>query len=162
MKPWAVVAIALAAFFIGVGTWDVKTTADIQRRDSLITALRVRAEITDTVFRTQRDTTIVTRTRWRETVDTLVLTERESVIVAAADTAINACSIALGTCEQRVAERDSLLVLQMQQTAAWRRKAQPCRVLGMITCPVITVGAYVTTDMRPTLGVGVGIPILGR
>jgi hypothetical protein len=75
--------------------------------------LRTRAARRDTVY--QRDTVKLTGTvtRFRTLVDSLVrtdtLTVRESVLVAAADTLIQACRATITTCEQRVADRDRII-----------------------------------------------------
>ena len=69
-------------------------------------AVRLRVE-TVTVNRT--------RTQWRTLVDsvlrfdTVQLTRRETLLVARADTAIKACTDALGTCSELVRAKDRLL-----------------------------------------------------
>lgn len=80
----------------------VSLTQQRQRADSLTKAFRV-----DTV----RTTEVVTRWKvLRDTLtfsDTVTLTVRESVLVAAADTAIAQCTRTLDTCEAIVAAKDS-------------------------------------------------------
>jgi hypothetical protein len=65
--------------------------------------------------------------------DTVVLTRRESVIVFAADSAIQACrSIVLG-CEARVAVRDSLLTAITADRDVWRRRSSPSLITKATT-----------------------------
>lgn len=87
--------------------------AENQRLRGELARLQASARRVDTQY--VRDTVKLgaATTRWRTLLDSIrvtdTLTVRESVIVAAADTAIRACRQALTTCEQRVAVRDSLL-----------------------------------------------------
>ena len=92
-------------------------------RDSVARAVAIRR--VDSVF--TRDTVRLARTltRWRTRVDSIAraetLTVRESVIVAAADTAIRACNVAVASCTRRVSERDSMIVLLGLQRATDRQ-----------------------------------------
>lgn len=101
------------------------------RRDSIAKAAAIRR--VDSVF--QRDTVRLSRTltRFRTRVDSLLrtdtLTVRESVIVATADTTIRACQRAVTSCTERVAARDSMIVLLgfQRQTDAARHRAELAR-----------------------------------
>ena len=87
------------------------------RADSLEKAFRV-----DTVRLTQ---SVI---RWRTLRDTLTfsdtvrLTVRESVLVAAADTAIRQCTRTLDTCEAIVAVKDSQITTLQAQVRAERKR----------------------------------------
>ena len=95
------------------GAAEALTATIAKERDSLARASRR----IDTVYR--RDT--MRLTRWRDSVvtlrDSLTLTDTVEVVrfIAVQDSTIAACSVALTTCEERVAVRD-------RQLDAWRRQ----------------------------------------
>lgn len=119
MKPATALSLALAVALVIVGYTCGSERADARlyrvERDSakarearaLATARKV-----DSIY--VRDT--VTLTRWRERLvtlrDSLTITDTVEVIryIAAADSTIAACTLALSTCERRVAARDSVIV----------------------------------------------------
>jgi hypothetical protein len=126
-----ILALALAFLLMAqcerrrVGAREAELRAEIAelRRDSVTQAREIGR--VDSVFTTDTLRLTGTVTRFRTRVDSLLrtdtLTVRESVIVAAADTAIRACQSAVTSCAQRVAARDSMLVLLGMQRAADRR-----------------------------------------
>lgn len=85
--------------------------AQVKARERTIAALAQQARRTDSVY--LRDT--VTLTRWRTRYDSLVKVLPETLFIPVpvqevlhtADSTIRACSLALQTCEQRVADRDA-------------------------------------------------------
>jgi hypothetical protein len=125
------IAPALLVLTLGLGKCgydhQVAQRAVLQERlkvaDSTVRELSIRARNTDTVY--LRDTVRLTRrlTQWdtvRAGVDTLrdtVLVPVETVrwITATADSTIRECRIVQQTCEQRVAQRDTLLLLRDRQ-----------------------------------------------
>jgi hypothetical protein len=117
------------------GAAAVRDSISAARIDSLL-ASRSRV---DTLY--VRDTTIKWRTVARaETLlktllhsDTIVLTRRESVIVFAADSAIQACRQIVLSCESRIAVRDSLLFAVTADRDVWRRRSQPSWVTRTTT-----------------------------
>ena len=137
------IAPALLVLTLGVGKCgydhQIAQRAVLSERlkvaDSTVRELSIRARNTDTVY--LRDTVRLTRrlTQWdtvRAGVDTLrdtVLVPVETVrfIVAAADSTIEACKSVVVTCEQRVAERDTLLALRERQIGILKAQ-QPSRV----------------------------------
>jgi hypothetical protein len=110
-----------------LGAAAIRDSINAARIDSLTgaSARRDTLYVTDTLtrWRTVRTTETLIDTLLRS--DTVVLTRRESVIVFAADSAIQACrSIVLG-CEARVAARDSLLSALTDDRDRWKGRARP-------------------------------------
>jgi len=88
--------------------------------DSTIAALTQRARTVDTLYRTDTVHLRVAIARWdtvRQTVEhwdtarVAVPAETVKVIVRAAEQVVNACSVVVLTCEQRVAQRDSIIAV---------------------------------------------------
>jgi hypothetical protein len=102
-----------------------------QQNAQLQDTLRKHVRLRDTLY--LRDTL----TKWRtirETVslldtlrlsDTVTLTRRESVVVFAADSAIQACRSIVASCETRIGVRDSLIRAITWERDHWKRKSQP-------------------------------------
>lgn len=127
---------------------EIERRAALQHTaDSLRVTLKAQQKAADSLVKAFRvDTVRVTQTvtRWRTLRDTLTfsdtvrLTVRESVIVAAADTAVAQCTRTLDTCEAIVAAKDSQLVtLRAQimnearrQPGFFRRTAKGMQWLG--------------------------------
>lgn len=154
MPLWGV-RIGIAVALLSATLW-VKACYDgeLGRRltlehtaDSLRVSLARQRKATDSLAKAFRvDTVRLTQTvtRWRTLRDTLTfsdtvrLTVRESVIVAAADTAVAQCTRTLDTCEAIVAAKDSQLVtLRAQimnearrQPGFFRRTAKGMQWLG--------------------------------
>ena len=82
--------------------------------DSTIAALRAPSVARDTIYRIDTLRYRVAVDRWKETArwDTVTIqvpAETVKTIIREANTALNACSVVVQTCEQRVATRDSLI-----------------------------------------------------
>ena len=82
--------------------------------DSTIAALQARSVARDTIYRIDTLRYRVAVDRWKETArwDTVTIqvpAETVKTIIREANTALNACSVVVQTCEQRVATRDSLI-----------------------------------------------------
>lgn len=106
-----------------------------QLQDSLSKHVRARDTLylrdTLTKWRTVRETETLIDTLLRS--DTVTLTRRESVIVFAADSAIQACRAIVTSCEARVAVRDSLLKAISWERDRWRRKSRPSLLTQLST-----------------------------
>jgi hypothetical protein len=121
-------------------------------RDS-INAIRIQAL---TLLKVERDTIYQKDTviKWRvvaraETLlttllksDTVTLTRRESVIVFAADSAIQACRSIVLNCEARVAVRDSLISSITADRDVWKRRGQPSFLSRLTTAVKWTAIGY--------------------
>lgn len=132
--PWVLLALALVfgkCTYDGrrrsEGREDVLVAENVRLQDSLRKRLvRVdTAYLTDTLvkWRTVRSTETLIDTLLRS--DTVTLTRRESVIVFAADSAIQACRSIVTSCEARIGVRDSLIRAITWERDHWKRKSQP-------------------------------------
>lgn len=120
--------VALSALWVGRCFGSLGSPSTSVKGDTVFIAQHIRT--TDTLYRTQHDTMVIYQTRWRQRIDSILRTDtvplspRESLIVASGDSTINACSIVVLTCEQRVAQRDSLagsLRVQLKDETKKRR-----------------------------------------
>ena len=158
MKPWQVQLIAaIASVLVGSGLFAAYNhyQREIGKRDLLIAQYtqaaqqaQRRADSLAKVYRTDtlrlwrvvRTTDTLTQTveRWKH--DTLKVVE----YVAKADTAIKACTLALQTCEQRVAaERDGRIAAEQKATTLEHlmpSKFSPVRhrIEGAVVCIAVT------------------------
>lgn len=104
--------VALSALWVGCGLGRHSRVTPTTRGDTVMIVQHIRT--TDTVYQRQHDTMVVYQTRWRQRIDSILRTDtvplspRESTIIRSGDSAINACSVVVLTCEERVAQRDSL------------------------------------------------------
>jgi hypothetical protein len=130
MRKWLPLAIGAVVVVI-VALWlrsrtgssaDEATLAErLRTADSALAVARQQARRTDTLY--VRDTLTLrrTQTRYERVVDSLrvtdTLTVREQIIVGAADSTIRACRAALTTCEQRVADRDTVIARERRLRA---------------------------------------------
>lgn len=135
--PWALVVVGAVATTCSVRDGWIKQ-GEAAVRDS-IAAVKIDSL---TAVKQRKDTLYVrdTVTRWqtvRETQtlldtlmfsDTVTLTVRESVIVFAADSAIQACRFIVQSCEQRLTIRDSLLSSITADRNRWRTQASPSAI----------------------------------
>jgi hypothetical protein len=101
---------------------DEATLAErLRTADSALAVARRQAARTDTVYRSDTVRFRVVQTRYARLVDSLrvtdTLTVREQIIVSAADSTIRACRVALTTCEQRVADRDTVIARERRLRA---------------------------------------------
>ena len=107
---WIVLALVVAAI---LGALWMRGIVKNREAQDYITLLEHRVKATDTVYRI--DTLYFTRTLKVEVAkrDTVLKHLTDTVLVkqfiAAADTAIRACQSVVLTCEQRVAQRDSII-----------------------------------------------------
>jgi hypothetical protein len=134
VAPYLLLILASAGL---VGTYNAKQRASgaAAVRDSIA------AHAIDSLQKVsrQRDTlyTADTVVKWRTVVraetlldtlllsDTVTLTVRESVLVFAADSAIQACRSIVLSCEARVAVRDEFIAAISADRDQWRRRASP-------------------------------------
>lgn len=157
----AAIAIGLALLLlVGKCTYDGRRRAE--GREAVL--LQQRAALADslTVARSRRDVQYVRDTvvRWRTVVrtetlldtlrlsDTVKLTTRESVIVFAADSAIQACRSIVSSCEARVAVRDSLLSVLEIDRDYWRRESKPSLLTRLSTAGKWLAIGYVVGAVR--------------
>ncbi len=130
--------VAIAALLL-----MAKCTYDGRRRAEGVLAIAIaeHRRTVDSLQKQQRqqDTQYIrdTVTRWRtvrSTVtlldtllhsDTVTLTRRESVIVFAADSAIQSCRLIVTACEARLLTRDSLLKAITWERDLWKQRSQP-------------------------------------
>lgn len=141
-------------------TYDGRRRAE--GREAIAVAARQIAEDSLGKVLVRRDTLYVRDTvpRWRtiretqtllDTLrlsDTVTLTVRESVIVFAADSAIQACREIVFSCEARVAVRDSLLSVLTTDRDFWRRKSQPSLLTKISTAAKWLAIGYVVGVSR--------------
>ena len=112
MSRYLALGIALALALL-VGAYAYKEYAATKQADRELQLLRHQVAVTDTLYRT--DTLYFTRTLKVEVArrDTVLKHLTDTVLVKqfvyAADTALHACTAVIKTCEQRVAERDSII-----------------------------------------------------
>ena len=122
MKRYAPLAYLLAAVLI-LWAWqrDAKRAGAAEQRarvaDSLLTIAETRADSLRVVYRTDTLRLTKWRTRFDTALVTLNVTDTVEVLrfVAIADSTIRSCSVALQTCESRVAAQEAI-------TAQWRVK----------------------------------------
>lgn len=117
---WGGISVHLRA----IGRWEAREAAArqdarrwAQRADSLSRVFHVETvHVARAVarWRTVRDTL------WR--LDTVPITRRETLLVAAAETAITACTRALGTCAEALEARDSVTVALRRQLVATQKQ----------------------------------------
>lgn len=148
--PWWVYA-ALAAILVAGGyalcavpaskraAADAATLASYKQS---LTALQAQAGKLDTLYVHQRDTLRVLRTRWdtvrlaTHTTDTLVSVDTLRMVVAVADSTINACSVALTTCDQRTAVLRSILAVDSGAIRALSRDLARAKLRSRLACVV--------------------------
>lgn len=142
VAPWLLLAVALA---FGKCTYDGRRRAEgreavaLEQRRVALDSLAKQTRRVDSVY--VRDTVRLWRTvtdirTLLDTLmqsDTVVLTRRESVIVYRADSAVNACTIAIGTCEERVRVRDLRIDSLNADRNYWRRKSNPSLLTQLST-----------------------------
>lgn len=141
-------ALALAlTLLVAVGAWggynatrynatryEIKQLAAVLKAtgDSLEVARRIEAK-TDTVWRVKVrpvwDSVRVTDT---VRIDSVIYVPRD-----AADSAVNACSLALDACQHAGIKRDSVIAQQDRMIDLLEKKPGPCRFLG-IRCELVT------------------------
>ena len=101
-----------------------------------VAALEAQAGRLDTLYIRQMDTLKVMRTRWdtvrlaTHTTDTLTL----RLVVAVADSTINACAAALTTCDQRTAVLRSILAVDSGAIRALSRDLARAKMRGRLAC----------------------------
>lgn len=151
LRRWALPLVAVVLL------WAWHTAAEregalrqrIQAREAVIASLARQKARVDTAY--TRDT--VTLTRWRTTYtgirDTLRLTDTVAVkrFVLTADSTIHACSVALETCEHRVAWRDSLLIQKDSLITDLKRRKPFLLRIGKPLVPFV-VGVVAGTLLR--------------
>lgn len=138
-----VVALACACLALWFARLDAKHQGE---SDSRLVALRHSVRRVDTLYR--RDT--IRLREWRTKWDTLTLgsppaigagltaapawTPREVLVIATADSTINACLAVAQTCEERVAVRDSLVATYQsrERRSAWRLWAERAGWVGLL------------------------------
>lgn len=150
LLPWLVTALisAGAVRCYNEGQREMGAMAERLRvADSTAAALSSRARVIDTVYRTDTVRLTASVASWRaavarleDSVAVLALRSPDTVrvpvevvreVVVAADSAIQACTAVVQTCEQRVAVRDSLLAVERQRSAILaRQRPSAFRVWG--------------------------------
>ena len=105
-----------------------------------VAALEAQAGRLDTLYVRQMDTLKVMRTRWdtvrlaTHTTDTLVSVDTLRLVVAVADSTINACTAALTTCDQRTAVLRSILAVDSGAIRALSRDLARAKMRGRLAC----------------------------
>lgn len=125
LLPWGLAAVLVLAYGCeqrARGRAEAGQAAAVRSLDSL----RRVARITDTVYRRDTLRLRVYRDRWDTAYVDVEQWKHDTVevvrYVTLADSTIRACSAALNTCEQRVADRDAML---RQWQARWDTREQP-------------------------------------
>lgn len=113
----AFVALMLAvAYIYHLGGEKALLKQRLHASDSTVAALTARGRGMDTLYRTDTLRLRVAVTRWdtvKAKADTITVPVRVEVVkevIREADRTINACQVVVQTCEQRVANRDSIIV----------------------------------------------------
>ena len=115
------VIVAVLAYAYNAGSEAATLRQRLHASDSLVVALSKRAKATDTLYRRDTVRLRVATQHWdtvKAGVDTVTLSvpvETVRYIIATADTTIRACSLVVQTCEQRVAQRDSIILTLKSQ-----------------------------------------------
>lgn len=137
MTPrWALLLISLTLGIAGLTGWRLaETTAELDRAERAVAAGVVREQravyVADSLRGQYRADTVRLRswrTRWdtvRAGIDTLhdtvtVPVEVVREVVAVADSTVKACTMALRTCERRIAAAESVTVAVRVQRDAWQ------------------------------------------
>lgn len=144
LLPWLVTAL-VAGGALRCYNETQREVGRLQERMATLNAqaesLAARARVVDTVYRTDTLRLSANLSEWRSLVarlndslhfmknlknhevDTIrVPVEVVREVVVTADSTIQACTLALQTCEQRVAVRDSLLAVERQRSAVLARQ----------------------------------------
>jgi len=112
---------ATGAYVYHLGGEAATLTQRLHASDSTIKVLEARKKVVDTLYRRDTVRLRIATTRWdtvKMGVDTITVpvpVEVVKTIVATADTALRACSVVVQTCEQRVAQRDSIILVLKSQ-----------------------------------------------
>lgn len=141
LLPWLVTAL-VAGGALRCYNETQREVGRLQERMAGLNAqaesLEARSRLVDTVYRTDTLRLSANLSEWRSLVarlndslgilaarapDTVTVpVEVVREVVVTADSAIQACTFALQTCEQRVAVRDSLLAVERQRSAVLARQ----------------------------------------
>lgn len=177
MRVPAWVPVVLAAMIVGLvwlamnadkraerkyGAWEA--IAKRLQRDSAAKAGEIRRA--DSVFVVDTIRFTATRTRYERVRDTVRAHTTDTVLVdrliAAADTAIRACTDALRSCTARVAARDSLIdVLRQQRETDQRLASARLRTANPRLTPYLEVGADPLHSYSLTARGGAEMRLLG-
>ncbi len=125
--PW--VLLLVVAVLYGKGCADAgKLAAEVRAHERTIDSLFANAERVDTQYVTDTATFTKWRDRWHTVVDSQYITDTVWVkqALVTADSTIHACSVALETCEHRVAVRDSI-ISQQDSLVTLLKKQKPSR-----------------------------------
>ena len=124
------VIVAVLAYAYNAGKEAATLRQRLHASDSTLAVLSKRAKATDTLYRRDTVRLRVATQHWdtvKAGVDTVTLSvpvETVRYIIATADTTIRACSLVVQTCEQRVAQRDSLITVLKGQRPLLTKSAE--------------------------------------
>lgn len=138
---------------------DQATIASLEQSIATLNAQQARI---DTVYAVQRDTLVRRLTRW-DTVrsverftDTLVSVDTLRLVVQVADSAIQACTALVGTCEDQKALLRQRIALDSSALRSLSRELARARVRNRLGC---TLGPGATTTGLDYLAVSCGVRI---
>lgn len=113
--------VAVLAYAYNAGKEAATLRQRLHASDSLVVALSKRAKATDTIYRRDTVRLRIATQHWdtvKAGIDTVTISvpiEVVRTVIATADTTIRACSLVVQTCEQRVAQRDSIILTLKSQ-----------------------------------------------
>lgn len=154
---WGIV-VGVAVLLVGLGWFVRGYRDDLQRADDRATiaqheqtikALQRQQRRVDSVYISDTVNLRSWRDRWdtlrlvTHTTDTLVSIDTLRLVVGVADSTIQACTTALGTCEERLAVRDQRIAVDSSTIRALSRSLARARVrsrLGCVAGPTLTPG----------------------